>query len=284
MIEPPFTGPVRQIYFDASGTDGFIGTQIIIDDTPLQNLVDRCIENSSTHGISDDRLPFSKYCSGFYERDVLKGFGTSVANYPEYKTGPAVVFMCACLCEECWDSYVTIKHTDQHVHWYNFRIGSINSTPVENFGIITFDRQQYVNECQRLKQDVFDRVTRQISEEALKLEQSHLKPEIRSSRIQLDHLLHPEYIEIGASGTTYTKAQVLDTLPEHDQPEYEILKFHGKPIDPPTPYSYFTHTTYTLQEIYPDGSSRRTLRSSIWAQDQGKWLLKFHQGTPITGP
>jgi len=283
MIEPPFTGPVRKIYFDTSGTDGFVGTQIIIDDTPLQQLIDRCVERSSTNELSEDLRPFSKHCAGFDERDVLRDQGTSVANHSEHDIGPAVVFMCSCLCEECWDSSVTVKFSEQHVHWYNFQIGSRNGKPLHNFGIITFDRQQYVAECERLKQAVFDRVTKQIEIDALILEESHLKPEIRSSRNQLDALLHADFVEIGASGKIYTRAQILDALPSPKPSVYKIHDFHARAIDPPTPYTKSIHTHYTLISTAPDGTSRHSLRSSIWVPGDGRMQLRFHQGTPIVG-
>lgn len=283
MIEPPFTGPVRKIYFDTSGADGFVGTQIIIDDTPLQKLIDRCVEISSTTDLSEDLRPFSKHCAGFDERDVLRDQGTSVANHSEHDVGPAVVFLCSCLCEECWDSCVTVKFSEQHVHWYNFQIGSRNGKALDNFGIMTFDRQQYVAECERLKQAVFNRVMKQIVDDALTLEESHLKPEIRSSRNQLDAMLHENFVEIGASGKIYTKAQILDALPSQEPSVFEIHDFHARPIDPPTPYTESIHTHYTLMSTDPDGTTRHSLRSSIWVLEQGLWQLKFHQGTPMVG-
>ena len=282
MIEPPFTGPVRQIFFDLSGTDGFIGTQIIINDTPLQKLIDRCVDLSPKDHLADALRPFSRQCAGFDARDVLCDIGTSVANHCEHIVGPAVVFRCSCLCEECWDSYVTVKFSEKHVHWYNFQIGSRKREPLDNFGIITFDRQQYVAECERLKQVVYDRVMKQIVTDAFILEESHLKAEIRSSRNQLDALLHAEFVEIGASGKFYNKAQILDALPSQDTSVYEIQDFHARPIDPPTPYTKSIHTHYTLKAKYAEGTTSMSRRSSIWVLEQGDWQLKFHQGTPIS--
>ena len=280
MIEPPFTGPVRQIYFDINGTDDFLGPQIIIDETPLHRMIDRCQELLPESEGSKSNFVFSKSSSGFDSLDVLKRYGDTVANTPEYKSGPVIAYMCGCQCEGCWDSYVTIKQTESHIHWYNLQIGSMESKPLENFGILTFDREQYAKECKRLKHAVLKRVLTRISKDALKLEESHLRHEIRSSKHQLDHLLHPDFIEIGSSGNTYTKSQVLESLPSQDHPKFEILEFQASPIDPPTPYSYSTHTNYTLQTTYPDGTVTRTRRSSVWVQEQGNWQLKFHQGTP----
>ena len=46
-----------------------------------------------------------------------------------------------------------------------------------------------------------------------KLEELHLKPEIRASVEQMADLLVDDFVEFGSSGRIYTKSQVLKAMP-----------------------------------------------------------------------
>ena len=111
-----------------------------------------------------------------------------------------------------------------------------------------------------------------------KLEESLLQNEIRSNRNKLNDLIHDDFIEIGYSGKTHTKSNVLAELPVEDFYEIELWS---------QDYSYRTLSKNTVLLIYKQcridqngQMSRHAKRSSIWFNNDGNWQLLFHQGTP----
>ncbi len=111
-----------------------------------------------------------------------------------------------------------------------------------------------------------------------KLEESLLQNEIRSNQSKLNDLIHDDFIEIGYSGKTHTKSNILADLPIEQYSEIELWS---------QDYNFKTLSTDTVLLIYkqcridPNGNmSRYAKRSSIWFNNNGNWQLLFHQGTP----
>lgn len=111
-----------------------------------------------------------------------------------------------------------------------------------------------------------------------KLEESLLQNKIRSNRDKLNELLHQDFIEIGYSGKTYTKANVLVDLPNQQSLDIELWS---------QDYSFMTLSTDTVLLTYKQASInhngqliRHAKRSSIWFNNKGSWQMKFHQATP----
>lgn len=110
-----------------------------------------------------------------------------------------------------------------------------------------------------------------------RLEQELHHPGARCSIDRLEHLLHPEFHEVGRSGRRY------------DRPT--VIAFLAGPVEPPkvasddfkvTPLAETAALlTYRSAHLLPDGSlSDHTLRSSLWVKHGESWLLLYHQGTP----
>lgn len=97
-----------------------------------------------------------------------------------------------------------------------------------------------------------------------------LTPDVRRGRQEVERLLHPQFFEFGASGTTWEReaiaAALLQTTPG-DAVEAHNLRPLGLSPD-------VILLTYRTEH---DGSS--ALRSSVWVRDDGEWRLRFHQGT-----
>jgi hypothetical protein len=101
------------------------------------------------------------------------------------------------------------------------------------------------------------------------------RPEFGTSRANFEAMMAPEFWEIGASGRTYSRAFVLDTLEAR----------HSKPVTE----SYLV-TDFACQELSPnlylatyqlDQAGRLSRRSTIWRRTGDDWLIVFHQGTLI---
>ncbi|MGJ0491024.1 DUF4440 domain-containing protein [Methylobacter sp.] len=100
-------------------------------------------------------------------------------------------------------------------------------------------------------------------------------PELGTSRADFEAMVAPEFWEIGASGTRYSKAFVLHTLENR----------HSKPVT-----ESYVVTDFACQELSPnlylatyqlDQAGRLSQRSTIWRYSSGVWQIVFHQGPLI---
>jgi hypothetical protein len=100
-------------------------------------------------------------------------------------------------------------------------------------------------------------------------------PEFGTSRADFEAKVAPEFWEIGASGTRYSKAFILETLADR----------HAKPVT-----ESYVVTDFACQELSPnlylatyrlDHVGRLSQRSTIWRYGGGVWQAVFHQGTLI---
>ncbi len=99
-----------------------------------------------------------------------------------------------------------------------------------------------------------------------------LTPKVRQSRPALERLLDPEFREIGASGRSWTRPEIVSALVEADPG-----------VDPiPTGEMKGTFVTpdVILLTYISDPGDRAALRSSLWRRRGGDWQLLHHQGTP----
>ncbi|WP_144628975.1 ribonuclease HI family protein [Arthrobacter woluwensis] len=127
------------------------------------------------------------------------------------------------------------------------------------------------------------------------LERRLLEPAVRADLGEVARILHPDFEEIGSSGRTWSREEMLLALADEDHEPIDIT---------PLSASRLTESTILLQ--YRTRSAGRTvLRSSLWiltdpaasrgagprstgsrdvtdqgAASQSTWRLRFHQGTP----
>ncbi|WP_455662182.1 nuclear transport factor 2 family protein [Pradoshia sp.] len=101
------------------------------------------------------------------------------------------------------------------------------------------------------------------------LEESHLKPEVRISKADMDKILADGFTEIGSSGRMIDKADCMSR--ELSQDDVSMRQFEMQILAPDV-----VLTTYYLKNRT---LNRNTLRSSIWKRIDGRWQLYFHQGT-----
>lgn len=98
-----------------------------------------------------------------------------------------------------------------------------------------------------------------------------------STRSRLEQLLHPDFHEVGRSGTPYDRDTVLQYLASVESIENVLSSHHQL-----TPLSSDSALlTYQSVNQSPDGALyRQTFRSSIWRFCAGSWMLFYHQATP----
>ena len=109
------------------------------------------------------------------------------------------------------------------------------------------------------------------------LEIELLQPEVRKSKDRLNELIADQFIEIGESGKQYNKQDILDALPKQSGIRFSPKDFKATEIS-----SNVVLATFHLEkEITESREEITSLRSSIWKNKDGKWLIVFHQGTPL---
>ncbi|MBS0580377.1 MAG: DUF4440 domain-containing protein [Proteobacteria bacterium] len=110
-----------------------------------------------------------------------------------------------------------------------------------------------------------------------KLEVETHQSHVRADHSKLGPLLHPNFFEVGRSGSVYSRDAVLREFSDH-LPPYSVWSQDFQ-IDQLA--DNLALLTYRSAHIAEDGAlERHTLRVSLWQKTQLGWQLRFHQGTP----
>ena len=116
--------------------------------------------------------------------------------------------------------------------------------------------------------------------QALETELHH--PGVPCTRQRLDHLLHPDFHEVGRSGAAYSRETVLGYLVGvTTRPAVVSDGFDVAELVPGV-------ALLTYRSVASVGSTLDaplyTLRSSVWQHTAAGWQLRYHQGTPAAQP
>lgn len=109
-----------------------------------------------------------------------------------------------------------------------------------------------------------------LKEHLCMLEEKLLRPEIRTSQIELKNLLADEFFEFGSSGRVLYKDDQFENgigIVKMTLSDFEIHPLSDE----------ITLVTY---RIFNEIKKQHSLRSSIWKFKDGQWKMCFHQGTP----
>jgi hypothetical protein len=100
------------------------------------------------------------------------------------------------------------------------------------------------------------------------LEERLLLPSVRASPNEVATLLADEFVEFGSSGRIYDKQQIIRLLQEErGEAQLTLVEFSARRLA-----ADIVLVTYRVVES-------RTIRSSIWNFQKGRWRMVFHQGT-----
>jgi len=105
-------------------------------------------------------------------------------------------------------------------------------------------------------------------EESLWIADSRFNPEY------MEHILSIDFFEFGRSGRIYKREDTLAVPRQEINTLLPLKNFTIHPISKDVVLiTYISHVKYERLEI---GN-----RSSIWSKTNGRWQLRFHQGTPV---
>jgi ribonuclease HI len=105
------------------------------------------------------------------------------------------------------------------------------------------------------------------------LERQLLDPEVRRDRAAVDRLLHPEFVEFGASGRVWNRASILAHLSDDPGSPPAVSELTAQWLT-----GGAMLVTYRAERR--DGTA--SLRASVWVREGDRWRIRFHQGTPTT--
>ncbi len=105
------------------------------------------------------------------------------------------------------------------------------------------------------------------------LELALLDPSGRSDTTLLDRLIADDFTEVGASGRTFGKDEVLARLPSESG-----VSFHAEHLAVNLLSPTVGLVTYAATRS-ASGTAVHSRRCSIWRHNQGQWQMVYHQGT-----
>jgi hypothetical protein len=114
-----------------------------------------------------------------------------------------------------------------------------------------------------------------LAEQLLRLEQTLLSPEVRTSFEEFSSLLADDFIEFGSSGRVYDKQHIIDALQYQPETSFSLDGFQARLLAPGVALTTYRINRTTALENEP----RYSLHSSIWKHEDGRWQITFHQGT-----
>ena len=84
-----------------------------------------------------------------------------------------------------------------------------------------------------------------------------------------------DFLEIGGSGRTYTKSEVLAAVERAPLRRFMVADF--KVVASGADWALVSYRAGEKSEQ----ASTTSWRSTMWVERKGKWQIVFHQGTPI---
>jgi hypothetical protein len=106
------------------------------------------------------------------------------------------------------------------------------------------------------------------------LEEALLDPAVRRSQSALSALIADDFVEFGSSGVASDKQGVLDAASRLPDVVTPLSDFAVDSVS-----DSVVLVTYRSATRLDRGLTRAALRSSLWVLRDGRWQLRFHQGT-----
>jgi hypothetical protein len=101
-----------------------------------------------------------------------------------------------------------------------------------------------------------------------------LEPLVRAPAVELDKLLHQDFVEFGSSGRSWDRSETITSLTSGQPPGAGGRSMPWKSLVPGWPVMSCMVTYLSLRK------RQCGRRSSIWCRTDAGWRLYFHQGAP----
>lgn len=107
--------------------------------------------------------------------------------------------------------------------------------------------------------------------EVVRLELMLLDPSVRRSPDRTARLLHPDFVEVGASGHIWNANDLIQALQVESDVEDPAHVTEVSAVKLASDVALVTYESHRADQV--------TLRSSVWVRDGSEWTLRHHQGT-----
>jgi hypothetical protein len=104
------------------------------------------------------------------------------------------------------------------------------------------------------------------------LEELLLQSGTRRDADQVGRLLTDDFVEIGSSGSAYTKSEIIAALAEETPVQWTMEHFKARAIAEGVVLVTYRATRHDQRTV-------TSLRSSVWKREGERWRMAFHQGT-----
>ena len=99
---------------------------------------------------------------------------------------------------------------------------------------------------------------------------------VRTNAAAVFSMLAEDFTEYGSSGRVFSKAEIIRELQSESPGHITMHDFAA---------SFLTKTialvTYRASSHAPGSRPVESLRSSLWIFQEGRWQMRFHQGTKV---
>ena len=109
----------------------------------------------------------------------------------------------------------------------------------------------------------------------IELEQKLLNLKLSKLPAEIEKLLAPEFVEFGATGIIYDRQSIIQALSKEEEAHMSATDFRSTILSDDVVLLTYRSTWMGSQ------GTIKSLRSSIWKQENGHWQMTFHQGTRI---
>ena len=103
-----------------------------------------------------------------------------------------------------------------------------------------------------------------------------LSPRGRCDAKLLDKLIHADFLEVGATGMSFGKTEVLTRLPKEKPPQVKVTDMQCRLLSEDLAQLNYRACIKPVNEV----DKRYSLRTSLWKFEAGCWRVIYHQGTP----
>lgn len=116
----------------------------------------------------------------------------------------------------------------------------------------------------------------ELAERLRELEEELLRVEVRKDASRVAALLADDFREFGSSGRIYSKAEIIAHLQDEVFCPVTLRDFELTSLSPS-----LAMVTYRVLCGEPNEKPAQSLRNSLWELRDGRWQIRFHQGTKI---
>ena len=116
-----------------------------------------------------------------------------------------------------------------------------------------------------------------VSDHLKHLEETLLSTDVRKDQVRLSALLAADFREIGSSGRTFSRVEILDAL----QSESTVRSVSLSDFECSMLSDTLALVIYRTVRKTPEAPLFVALRSSLWVFRDDRWQILFHQGTRV---